>query len=775
MRAETPLMNQWQFWMEDDGRKSIVDLPHDWVINSTFVNNPDDASQGFRVRMGTGIYEKQILIDKRDDHRYFLKFDGVYENSTIYINGAEAGKHAYGYSPFELEITSLLVCGNNTIKVVICHNAYPHDRWYSGAGIYRKVTLVETEQLYLDKNEIVIKTQLSDDYKNAYLKIEGINPTNTVSGELYSLSSEDGDERKQLVTKTEIVTGGALELDVHDPSLWSAEEPNLYEVVLKLWKEGQIADKVDFHIGIRKVSISPDQGLLINGEKVKLRGICLHQDCGAVGIAVRKEFMRRRLQQLKEIGVNAIRTAHHVYSSDFLDLCDELGFYVYEECFDKWTGGHYKNFFAKNWQSEVEAMVKRDRNRPSVIIWGVGNEVENQGQDSMLQILEMLVAHLKKFDKTRPVTCAMNPHFKRESNIDASKIKDIQQFVDETDDTEIFDVNEKIERIKKIAKVVDILACNYQEQWYKQIHASIPDKAILGTEVYAYFLGHPDQFKNFTENIPSFVPDKYPYVIGSMIWTGIDYLGESMGWPMKGSNSGFIRTNFERKPLSYILQSHWTKKPMIHFSVLDYSLDDEGVKDHWDTPPYVDHWDFRQFHFGVIPYMIATNCEEVELWINQQRLYLPKPSECHDGIIKGFIKWEPGTIVAIGKNNGKEVCRQVLKTPDVAVKLAFDTTENHLHFEQGYELLLTVRAKDKNGNPCFRESSTVRFRVEGPGRIVSVDNGNCKSMEPFGEPFRHLYRGQASVIVALDGTPGRIKVSADADGMMSAESVIFAE
>lgn len=771
MRRETLLMEDWKFWMDGEEQSArCVDLPHDWVVDAPYVHREEDSSQGFHTCPGTGWYEKAVLVKVQTGRRYFLDFGGIYEKSTVYVNGRDVGGRDYGYSSFRLEITDALTSGVNTIRIRVEHNLFPTDRWYSGAGIYRTVKLVETGLSLLNEEEIVVQTAWNREDGSARIRVSGWEKGVRVTGTL----SEPGEaESRQKEASQD--ADGALTFCLEEPVLWSAEEPNRYLLTLTRWEKDQPADAVSLRIGIRDVRIDADEGLQINGKPVKLRGVCLHQDGGAVGIAVRREMMRARLLRLKEIGVNAIRAAHHLYAPEFLDLCDELGFYVYEECFDKWTGGHYGSLFEKNWQREVDSMVKRDRNRPSIILWGVGNEVENQGQESMLRILEMLVGRVKTMDASRPVTCAMNPHFKRESNVDVSQIQDIQRFVDESDDTEIYDLDEKIERICRIAQKVDLLACNYQEQWYERIHAAVPDKAILGTEIYQYFAGHPEQFKNFKEDIPSFIPERYPYVIGSMIWTGIDYLGETTGWPMKTANDGCIRTNLERKPMSYILQSRWTSRPMIHFSVLDYTAGDEGVKDHWDVPPYADHWDFPQFQRGVLPYLIVTNCEEAELYINGSRIYVDAPEHFHNGLIRGFLKWEPGTVTVIGKNHGIEQCRETMQTPGPAVQLQFDRQETQVPAEHGYQELLTVRARDGGGVPCVRESGRVRFRVEGPATILAVDNGDSRSMEPYHAASRHLYRGQASVIVAMTGEPGRIVVYADADGLQTAGAVLIAE
>ena len=456
-----------------------------------------------------------------------------------------------------------------------------------------------------------------------------------------------------------------------------------------------------------------------------------------------------------------------------------MGFYVYEECFDKWKGGLYGRYFDKNWESDVEAMVKRDRNRACILIWGVGNEVENQGQDSMLAILKQLSDKVRSLDSSRPITYAMNPHFKRESNVDLSKIKDIQQFVDEVSDTEIYDAKERVSRIAKIAEIVDIISCNYQEQWYELIHEQIPNKLILGTEVYEYFCGHYDQMQNFTEQIPSAIPFEYDYCIGSFIWTGYDYLGESMGYPAKGWSGALIHTNNEYRPIAYMLKSIWSEEPVVHFSVMDYSLDDEGVKEHWDSPIYADHWHFPQFRKTLIPYMIASNCDEVHLFLNGKQFFIPRPSECKNGIITGFLPWQPGTVTVVGYQNGKEACRHEVVTPGMAVALAFDQECDHKECvstvnlgipEKKQHLLLTVRAVDENS--CFRESGKVHFAVEGAAKIVGVDNGDICSNEPYQEDSVHLYHGCASVMLELYCKPGRVSVHAFGDGLRQAQTII---
>lgn len=770
---------------------SPVDLPHDWAVSRPFNKEMDDgAPQGFRDRWGIGWYKKTVTLEeKKEGMRYLLYFGGVYENATLWVNDFEIGSHKYGYSSFQMDITDEIKAGDNELLMRVDNSVMPADRWYSGCGIYRDVALHIVPEEHLDLWEIQVHTKIEgtdaivEVETNTTLPVQGILCPIKSGGENDDVTIEVAEPNLSNIEETEVFFAessegldGKLQFHVKNAKLWSADDPQLYRLILSTEN-----DKVSVNIGIREVVFDAKKGMLVNGVPTKLKGVCLHQEAGCLGTAVTKEIWRERLTHLKKLGCNAIRAAHHTYSEEFLDLCDEMGFYVYEECFDKWKGGLYGRYFDKNWESDVEAMVKRDRNRACIVIWGVGNEVENQGQDSMLAILKQLSDKVRSLDSSRPITYAMNPHFKRESNVDLSKIKDIQQFVDEVSDTEIYDAKERVSRIAKIAEIVDIISCNYQEQWYELIHEQIPNKLILGTEVYEYFCGHYDQMQNFTEQIPSAIPFEYDYCIGSFIWTGYDYLGESMGYPAKGWSGAPIRTNNEYRPVAYMLKSIWSEEPVVHFSVMDYSLDDEGVKEHWDSPIYADHWHFPQFRKTLIPYMIASNCDEVHLFLNGKQFFIPRPSECKNGIITGFLPWQPGNVTAIGYKDGKEVCRHEVVTPGMAVALAFDQECDHKECvstvnlgmpEKKQHLLLTVRAVDENGNPCFRESGKVHFAVEGAAKIVGVDNGDICSNEPYQEDSVHLYHGCASVMLELYCKPGRVSVHAFGDGLRQAQTII---
>lgn len=762
-RIEKALMTGWKFYLGEqlpikEGAFSEVNLPHDWAISMPFNREMKEGeAQGFLDRWGIGWYKKIFCLDKKKaGYCYYLYFGGIFENSTVWVNGIEVGGRLYGYSSFQLDVTSCVVQGENEILIKVDNTASPTDRWYSGCGIYRTVKWIEVEQKHFNPWDIVVQT-----------KIDGKNATVTIQTGVQIPVKAMLKERTQAKYKEEqiVVAGcsdlaGKIVLSFCEPRLWSAEEPNLYDLELTIYDGNRACDTISIAVGIREVQFISGRGMFVNGNKEILKGVCVHQDVGCRGIAAQKEIWRQRLLSLKEMGCNAVRTAHHVFSTEFLDLCDELGFYVYDECFDKWVFGAYERCFETQWQQDVDAMVKRDRNHPCVVIWGVGNEETNQGQTAMLERLKMLCDYVKRLDSTRPVTYAMKPHFMRDGDVG--------------EDLVIHDYAARIPYVKKIGEVVDVLCCNYMDQWYQAIHEVLPDKLIIGTEVYQYFAGHADQMQNFEQDVPSLVPQKLDYCIGSMIWTGIDYLGESAGYPFKGRCNAMLRSNGDRRPMYYILQSYWTEKPMVHFSVMDYSLPDEGSKWHWSIPPYVDHWHFPQFHKAMIPYMIASNCEEVKLYLNGNEYLVQKPIQCNNRIITGFLPYQPGTVKVVGYKGGREVCCHEMATPGPAVRLEFKEELLEVPAKEGYEILLTVRALDIEKHPVFRENSIVQFRIEGDARIIAVDSGDLMSHEPYQSEIIHMYQGQASVLVRLNGTSGRIVVWADAAGMFSGREIIVA-
>ena len=789
-RMTTDLMTGWEFSAGPEpapaGRGQRVDLPHDWAINRPITHPMDwGVDQAFRDWWGVGWYRRTLRLDGVEPgRRYLLDFDGAYENVTVEVNGMAVGGQAYGYTPFRLDLTDALRAGTNEIIVRLENTEAPTDRWYSGAGLYRDVTLLDVPAAHLDERDVLVRQQVDAARHTAHLTVtwDGDGEDGAgVAGMPVEVALTDADGA--VVAQATGSLGAGVMMEVADAHLWSADDPYLYTLRIALTDGG---DAIEQRIGLRDVVLEPDQGMLVNGAKVIFRGVCLHQDLGCVGSATKRELIADRLRELKAMGCNGLRLAHHVHAREMLDLADEMGFYVYAEPFDKWESGHYKRYFQEGWRHDLAAMVRRDRNRPSVVMWGVGNEVENQAKRSMLALLRDLVEETHRLDPTgRPVGCAMSPHFQSES-ADTSGTEGIIQATDDTPaDHEIDDPAERVERIKLIADITDVTVLNYSEQWYDRIHEAIPDKPIFGSEVYQWFVGHDLQMQDYIEENPNLVPEAKPWVVGGTIWAGFDYLGESMGWPSKGWSGALVRTNGVPKAGYWLMKSYWQAdgKPFVHFMVADYTQPDENIKEHWDIPPYVHHWEFPQRQRGVLPYMVATNCDEIRIVLPTRTLEVKPLAEWPDRVVTGHLPWQPGELTVIGYRDGVEVCRENTVTPvSPAVALRFsDVTALGrpalseavaMGAEAGYERLFSVTCHDVDGNPVFRESAPVRFRVEGPARIVGVDNGTLMGNEPYGGDTIHMHQGVASVMVRLTGQPGRVVLCADAPGMASATQVV---
>lgn len=781
--------------LAEEGWKT-VQIPHDWAVSRPV--NPNMAAvpewtfgpqaQGYLDRWGIGWYRRHfVLPEKKEGKRYFLRFDGVFERCKVYWNEAFLGEHHYGYSGFSLEVTEQIRQGENIIAVRVDNSLTITDRWYSGCGIYRNVELTEVPEIFLRMEDVQLTADYVDgkgrltlqvDQPSVYAEIDGVFEQVMLEGEKSVLVKENLDIRP-----------------------WSAEAPNLY--TLKLSVPGHT---LSIPIGFRHVEWIPEKGMFVNGAPVKMKGVCLHHDAGCVGSAVTKPLLRKRLELLKKMGCNAIRTSHNIASADMMDLCDEMGFYVLDECFDKWVQGAYSRFYETDWESDLSYLILRDRNRPSVVMWSVGNEIEDQGSAPMLELLRKHCDTVRSMDK-RPVTLAMSPHYQ---NLQGESVED--------------SVEEKIQAICRIAEIVDVIGCNYQEQWYEAIHEKMPKKLILGTEVYLFFKGSYNHYFNYSTENPWMDVERKDYVIGGCLWAGVDYLGESMGYPSKGWAGALIHENLVRKPISYLWESYWKEEPMVHISILDYTKKAEIVREPWAEMPLSDCWNFPMFTKMPMPYMIFSNCEEVRLSLNGKYFDIEKPSECKSQIITGFLPLETGRVLVEGMRDGQVVCTHELITSGPSAKLEFVDCSEREHFccrpaaggtslvpdtavpnpgclsddnclsdtavldagcladdscssdsscllEMPEQLLFTVAAMDREGNLNPRESAEVYFVAEGPCVIEGVDNGYLCSLEPFVSDRVHMYQGKATVVLRVTGA-GRIVLHAFADGMQEAVAEI---
>ncbi|MDR2403605.1 MAG: hypothetical protein LBD78_06200, partial [Spirochaetaceae bacterium] len=502
-----------------------IDLPHDWVISQPFDRGEEDSythqnMQGFFAWQGTAWYRKEFFLPKEKlvspeaAGGVYLYFGGAYRNSTVYINGRKAGGRAYGYSSFELDITTLVKPGRNIVAVCLDNGREAPDRWYSGSGLYRNVYLRIAPALHIKTWGVRVGAKITEaPAGSAEITVETtvVNRGNAAGGEVCLVITGPGGAAVAEVSCSFKVTAGGETVVrqsclVQSPLLWSADSPHLYRAYVSLeGEEGEIGKPMEVPFGIRTVEILPKKGMRINSKPVKLKGVCLHHDCGILGSAYYDAAWRRRLLTLKSIGCNSVRTSHNPPAEEFLDLCDELGFYVIDECFDKWRSGYYAAHFEDDWRRDLETLILRDRNHPSVFLWSIGNEVEEQGAGTMPPVQRMLASFVRTLD-SRPVTCALHPHVIPRNLIGAP-------------------VSRLVEIMKELTEDVDVLGLNYHEALYEAYTAAI-DKPIAGTECYEYYSGTAENYEDVVSKNPWFYVLENDKVIGQFVWAGLDYLGE---------------------------------------------------------------------------------------------------------------------------------------------------------------------------------------------------------------------------------------------------------
>lgn len=736
----------------DDSGWYHVDVPHDWAISRPFnKDTPCGSSQGYFDRWGVGWYRKHIEFDEISE-TCILEFDGVYEDSTVWVNGIKVGGWAYGYSGFFLDITPYINVGRNVIAVRVDNTHKPADRWYSGAGIFREVRLRETSLSHIKPLGVYITTpSISETEANVKVQVEVEN--SNIESKVEVIVDKDNQRVAHGVSD---VQDNIAEIDivVSNPELWEVENPALYSATIILYNGDSVCDTEQVRFGIREVKINATDGLLINNKPLKLKGVNLHHDGGCLGAAAPAWAWKRRLLQLKSLGCNAIRTAHNIPATDLLDLCDEMGFVVIDEAFDKWRSGSYERYFESWWRKDLEFMLRRDRNHPSIIMWSVGNEVERQGEEDMIQILREMTDFVREYEPSRPVTFALHPyHIPEQINLS---------------------VEEKVKLTMKMAKYVDVLSCNYHEQWYEAYHKANPDLVIVGSETYGYYRGKDNDFAAFEPMNPWFDVEKNSYVIGQFIWAGVDYLGEARPYPNKGWASSLIDTTGIRKSRSWLTQSLWSEEPMVRITVMDDTLENPMEPAHWSSPKMASHWNFKHRIGEVLNISTFTNCDSVEIILNGRSYGQKRLSDFPNRIISWYLPYEPGIIQAIGYKDGEKVCNHELCTAGEPCKIDLQADRKEILADGSDIFYADVRITDENDILYPHASNQVRFEVYGPGKIIGVDNGNLNSDEPYVSDRRHAFRGRCCAVIKSDGREGVIRVRAVAEGLGSAEATIVA-
>jgi beta-galactosidase len=753
----------------DDKQWRSLDLPHDWSIEGT---PREDAPGGGRVgyfSMGTGWYRKSFRLPKGARGReVWLEFDGVYMNSDVWINGVHLGRRPYGYISFAYDVTHHLVPGVNVVAVRVDNSRQPNSRWYTGSGIYRHVWLSIVDRLHVGHWGTYLTTPRADSVgadvlvrtrvENGYAKQR--------RGVLRSLVLDSaGREVSRTESPFSLAAGEKVELEqqlqIVSPRLWSVGTPTLYRLRSEVRDGGRTADLVTSTFGIRSIAYDKDRGFLLNGRQVKMRGVNLHHDAGGLGAAVPEHVWLRRLEALKAMGANAIRTSHNPPAPEFLDLCDRLGFLVMAEAFDEWTIGKvpegYHNYFAEWGERDVTDFVHRDRNHPSIVLWSAGNEIGEQTTPDGVQVLRKLVDVFHREDPTRPVTTGND-------NIAADGHPATLAFLN----------------------AEDIVGYNYVDRWHErrelfaaQDRHDHPDWKMIGTESGSIFQSFDEQYSLGDDSAvaqPSYNSGMLQaerlwkwvtlndYFAGNFMWTGIDYLGEST-WPFKGFASGAMDITGHPKDSYYLYQSLWTDGPVLHL---------------------FPHWNWPGRRGQVIPVLAYTNCNIVELFLNgrslgEKRLEFPAQgtsgewntyaepvvrATTNDLHLSWDVPYEPGVLRAVGKRrDGTPACQAEVKTagPPAAIRLSAD--RDTVATSASDVALVSFEIIDSAGTMVPTANGVVHFTVTG-GDIVALDNGDLRDLDAYHSDRRHAFNGRGLAILRAR-EPGVLGLTASAEGLRS--------
>jgi beta-galactosidase len=752
----------------DDTGWRTLNLPHDWSIEGEFKEDAPTKGNGGFLPAGIGWYRKHLDLPAMTKGRnLWIEFDGVYMNSDVWVNGEHLGRHPYGYTSFNYNVTRFIKKGENIIAVRVDNSLQPNSRWYSGSGIYRHVWLNVAGPVHIAPWGTYITTPSVDSLSatiGVLTSIENNLPAATHVVVRSVITSASGDEVAVVETPVSLAPSGTMDvkqtIKVAFPSLWSIERPSLYALHSSIVEGPKIDDALISPFGIRSIEYDRDKGFLLNGKHVKMHGMCLHHDAGCLGAAVPEQAWKRRLQILKEMGCNAIRTAHNPPAPEFLDLCDSLGFLVMDEAFDEWeiqkgqVGYSYHLYFAEHSQSDLISMIHRDRNHPSVVLWSAGNEVLDQGTDRGTEVLRALVATFHREDPTRPVTVAND------------RIADV-------------DYPAK----PRFLELEDIVGYNYVDRWLtrRELYYSVdrhdhPDWKMIGTEN----VGISGVRGKYTISDPSKVNPDRPifsydynsviraeqlwrvtsvndYVIGDFMWTGIDYLGEAR-WPRKSSSSGVLDLCGFPKDGYYFYQSQWTDKPMVHL---------------------FPHWNWAGHEGRVVPVIAFSNCDTVELFLNGKSFGAKSvvfPQQGNSGGWNKFdhpyvaattsdlhlswdVPYEPGTLKAIGKKDGQVVTEEVHTTSGPAA-LRLSTDRSDITADARDIANIKVEVVDDRGLLVPDANNLIEFKVEGEGTLAGTDNGDPQDRTRMKSTRRNAFNGMALAVIQSTVTGGIIRVTA---------------
>jgi beta-galactosidase len=719
-----------------------LDLPHDWSIEGPFAETNQTGGAGAFLPSGIGWYRKHFSLPKSFSGRSVrIEFDGVMQNSDVWLNGFHLGHRPNGYVSFSYELTGHLNFGGENVLAVRADTAdQPASRWYSGAGIYRHVRLVATELAHIAANGVFVSTPKVS-AAEAIVRIE-----TTVTNESPApcrlivqtrLVAPDGKTVAAIQSSQPVgkLAAAKLEQDIvfARPQLWKLDDPKQYRVVSEVREDERILDEQTTTIGIRDAHFEADTGFWLNGKNFKLKGVCLHADGGAFGAAVPLAVWEARLKTLKSLGVNSLRTAHNPPAPEFLDLCDRLGLLVMDEFFDCWTVAKnpydYHLYFDAWSKVDERDTILRDRNHPSVILYSVGNEIHDTPKAELAKpILQGLVAVAHAADPTRPVTQAL------------------------------FRPNVSHDYDNGLADLLDVVGQNYREQEILAAHEQKPARKIVGTE-------NTHDRKQWTA-----MRDHAPYA-GQFLWTGIDYLGESRRWPVIGHGSGLLDRTGAIRPLGLERASWWGAAPMVgitrRVATTDLMPTDPGYgQEERHTQVLFSDWTPKNLSPHDEDVEIYSNCREVELLLNGHSLGVKVINA--DAVPRVWrVPFAPGRLKAVARNHGKTAATNELVTAGKPAKIILSTETRKI--SPGWDNVAVVRATivDANGVQIPRANDLITFKISGPGVIAAVDNGDNASHEIFQTNTRHAFQGECVAFVKATAKSGKIILTATAAGLKS--------
>ncbi|WP_276484245.1 glycoside hydrolase family 2 TIM barrel-domain containing protein [Paraflavitalea pollutisoli] len=781
-RIESTLTNDWYFHLGDDSSaidpafnhtatwRFLPSFPHDWSIEGSFDEKNPATNQGGSLPGGIGWYRNDFgLYRDWKDKQVCVEFDGVYRNAEVWVNGHYLGKRPNGYISFSYDITPYLKFGfgRNALVVRVDNSQQPNSRWYTGSGIYRNVRLVFTNKVSVAPwgsfvTTPVINSEAAMVMLALQVKRAGEAP------QTVQVQTQVIDQRGKVVSTTtsdNTVLGDTLNalqqrLEVKQPQLWSTASPYLYKAVTRILQNGREIDKYTTPFGIRSFRFDADQGFFLNGQPLKILGVCMHHDLGALGAAVNVRAMERQLEIMKAMGANAIRTAHNPPAPELLDLCDKMGFLVIDEAFDMWAKKKNKFDYFSNFPTwhrrDLEDQVKRDRNHPSVFLWSIGNEIREQFDSTGITLTRELVGLVKALDTTRPVIAAL-------SEWDPKK-----NFMYKSGEFEV-------------------VGLNYHHEVYEDFQKHYPGKAFLGAENMSALAtrGHYDLPSDTMKFWPQKSPMKYveggnadftvsaydqvaaywgsthettwkiikkhPFLSGLFVWTGFDYLGEPVPypWPARSSYYGIVDLAGFPKDVYYMYQSEWTNKPVLH------------VFPHWNWQPgqQVDIWAYYN------------QADEVELFLNGRSLGVKKKTG-DDLHVQWRVPFEAGTLKAVSRKEGKMVLSREVKTAGAPYRLELVPDRKIIHADGKDLCFVTIRVLDEKGSIVQDANPSIRIKVGNRGRLVAMDNGYQADLDSFKANPRKAYNGLCLAVIQSDEFAGPITIEASSPGLQGASVTI---